>query len=209
MVVPAPEHAFFYPSRLSVMEVTVRGVKTVASQDVAAACHEIRHFIDKTFLDSLGSFALVPPQPPCARMTGTKTDGERVLGMLPEPLAVQFVSKRGGNVLFDLSLDHVLVVDRLPVPLHISLKSLFNCPGAELLETAVHENPRVGLSADAVPEPYRQHPFWVDDGQFYIGMTANYDAWHGALIAAAGDNTLTVRTRQQEEQQPPNDSSSS
>jgi len=206
MAKKAPEHAFYYPGRMAVMEVTVKGVKTVASQDIGAACHEIRHFVDRRFLESLGSFALVPPQPPCAKLTGTKTEnGERVLGMLPEPLAVQFDAKPdgglGGHLVFDLSLDHVLVVDRLPVPLHISIKCLFECHGCDLLTHAVHEHPRVGLHPDVLPEPYRAHPFWVDDGQFSIGMTANYDTWLDALTAAAGNNALTVRSTRQEEQE--------
>eukprot|EP00632_Arachnochrysis_sp_CCMP2950_P015954 CAMPEP_0185699434 /NCGR_PEP_ID=MMETSP1164-20130828/6923_1 /TAXON_ID=1104430 /ORGANISM="Chrysoreinhardia sp, Strain CCMP2950" /LENGTH=53 /DNA_ID=CAMNT_0028366369 /DNA_START=66 /DNA_END=223 /DNA_ORIENTATION=+ len=46
----APDFAFFYPNRLAALPVKVRGERVCASQDLLAASHEMRHFIDSAFL---------------------------------------------------------------------------------------------------------------------------------------------------------------
>jgi len=126
---PPPPHgphaldAFYYPSKIAVLRVKVQGHETTASQDQAANCHEMRHFIDRAFAETLGyaTARLAPPQPPCAKLTGVRTQGQRVVGMLPEPLAVTYESNSGFAL--DIRLDRVLVVDDMPVPLHVSEKA--------------------------------------------------------------------------------------
>ena len=121
--------AFWYPNLTGTIKVQVNTEVSekdaVATHDHGAACHEMRHFIDLSFLMSLPTGqdlldSLVPPNPYCTRLTGTdKPDGEVVLGMLPTKLVVEH---KDSDLVF--SLCNVLVVDDLPVPLHISFKAL-------------------------------------------------------------------------------------
>mmetsp|Transcript_7984 Transcript_7984/g.32958 ORF Transcript_7984/g.32958 Transcript_7984/m.32958 type:complete len:218 (-) Transcript_7984:280-933(-) len=166
----------------------------------------MRHFIDSAFLatvDTLSELRVVPAVPPCATLTGTKrTDGERVLGMLAEPLAVT-VKTRGGDDepahRIDLALDGVLVVDALPVPLHVSIKALQAAAEGDPVQAEALAaisglcgcgDPRAReapFAATSFPEAYRAHPFWTNDSMMYIGLSDNYESYAAGLQAARGD----------------------
>ena len=68
----------------------------------------------------------IVPHPPCTAITGNGDwSGQRVVGMLNESLRVKWVSPVSGATVI-LMLENVLIIDQLPVPLHIGCKALKN-----------------------------------------------------------------------------------
>ncbi|KAG1678290.1 hypothetical protein FOA52_013911 [Chlamydomonas sp. UWO 241] len=216
-----PSHAFYYPNLCNILDVKVLGVPTVASHDVGAASHEQRHFIDSAFLASLPGGeallgALVTPQPPCASMHGTNTPGEeRVLGMLPGQLSLTFKyredpppacssheAQRVGRKC-DLLLAHVLVVDALPVPLHLSVKAIDQAASTGEIDSdaiaplwaAAGTAGRGGRKLDAshMPERYRIHPYWSEGKVLQVGLSNSVEEMSAALSQARGNDAAAVR----------------
>lgn len=185
-----PPVAFFYPNRISAPQVRVDGVLSRVSNDFGAFCHENRSFIDRAFLESLPRGTdlvrnLVEPIPFCAQLDGTKRPGgDQVLGMLPQPLAIEAVASPPAGAppvaapqqqppsSAPLTLRNVLVVDSLPVPLHVSTKSL----GAVEYQR-MQDLPNWGFGAGRLedagvfPARYYQHPYWERQGEARIGWS--------------------------------------
>lgn len=225
----ADSQAFFYPSLMGTIPLKVLGEQVEATHDHGAVCHEIRHFVDRAWLESLeGGAALVssivPATPPCTELGGTKRPAppgyERVLGMLPRPLTVGMkVEKsppdipeddwRGRYVpqtfKVDLALANVLVIDALPVPLHVSMKALTEAAEAgSKASTALYLyiNRHNDWKRDYVtvfPERFHSHPYFTSNViQLGISIT-QADALdelarkQDHLKAFAGPNAATRR----------------
>ena len=123
--------AMYYPNLMFAPLVRVLGAEPVyASHDLLAASSEVRHFIDREYLDSVvrnqDEFVpkLVEPSPFCDKVWGMRDDKNiRVVGMMKHRLYVTiYMGEERGWL--QVKLQNVLVIDPLPVPLHISLKSL-------------------------------------------------------------------------------------
>ena len=86
----------------------------------------------------------VAPDSVVSHEHGDSVRPEKVLGMLKDPLSVS-LRVSGGEVKLNFDLCKVLVIDALPVPLHISVKSLNEAArgtsSAELLQTACRYPP--------------------------------------------------------------------
>ena len=81
--------AFFYPNQGATMKLECEGFEFVATNDVMTACDESRHFLDTHLWGELrernpNEFSdLVPPNPPCTKLTGTcqeEEGGAKVIG---------------------------------------------------------------------------------------------------------------------------------
>ena len=81
--------AFFYPNQGATMKLECEGLEFVATNDVMTACDESRHFLDTHLWGELrernpNEFSdLVPPNPPCTKLTGTcqeEEGGAKVIG---------------------------------------------------------------------------------------------------------------------------------
>lgn len=125
-----------------------------ASQDLGCANYEIRHFVSGAYLASIpGGQAyldnILDPTPPCISLWGTKSDREEiVVGMLKKRLPVTvWVGPRGGWM--SLKLQNVLVIDELPVPLHISLKALELYPEGEAQTRGTFRRDNFGIVSAA------------------------------------------------------------
>ena len=100
-----------------------------ASNDCGTAGGDNRHFIDSTYLCSLPGgqeafCSMVPPTPPCKKVNGCSSEGF-VCGQLASGLSVGILSLSADpGATMEVELDQVLVVNSLPVPLHISTKRL-------------------------------------------------------------------------------------
>jgi len=181
----------YYPSRMCLMKVMILGEKILSSNDEGAASHEIRHFIDLSTLIKLQgelklSESLIPCYPVCRSMGGKGMNDQRVLGMLNISLSAT-VSLPNGDKL-QIELDNVVVVDRLPVPLHISFKMLRRKVNAQAnfgkVITAMygalgelfgndngsHKN-KLFFKFDSSQVPdFKDHPFWAnDDDTIFLG----------------------------------------
>lgn len=192
------KYAFYYPSRADVMQdVRTRGRVTNASHDLGTASHEMRHFIDRDFLSSLEGgdqlfLELAAPLPPCQGLTGAKTDAPlHVFGMLSQPLPVRVRAARqeqemledgrrtriakGDSFPVDLQLTNVLVVDRLPVPLHISKTSLLRCwpEGEHSGDLFTTRFDGVRLDKEAFPPSYHHHPYWCSPDVHILSTCAS------------------------------------
>ena len=76
----------------------------------------------------------------------------------------------GGGV--EVQLNNVLVVQDLPVPLHISAKSKPHMLGTGAFGDApffVGGNNMEELKKESFPERYRGHPYWQNNGVIYLG----------------------------------------
>ena len=129
--------ATFHPNIMFTYPARVLGVTTVTTNDFMSSGYEERHFIDRAFLERLPGGAdllasVVPAQPPCFKLVGAGFRAT-VLGMLWNALPVTMdvvpdgpiVDPSSGHTL-DLSLAHILVVENLPVEIHVSWKVLFS-----------------------------------------------------------------------------------
>ena len=171
-----PSHdAAFHPNLTRVLHLKVKGRPTTATHDLGAYTYECRHFVDREYLCSVpGGVDLLegiaPSEPPCRRVEMVGAAPAEVLGMLPDKLPCTLWTPAGAGARRKLCLDlaGVLVVESLPVPLHVSLKSLMESCGddetlASHLCVAAQGDPvenRFGRAA--FPERYRDHDFWLD-----------------------------------------------
>lgn len=179
------EVAVFYPNRFGLQKVKVLGTSLLASNDHGAACHEIRHFVN---LSAVLGFegaqeimdSMIECTPPITAITGHNMRNQRVVGMLKEPLHVKIKIKNGPDKgkQIQLILQNVVVVDKLPVPLHISVKQLSaltpdsDKEGLNSFMGALYsDGGSTRFDASAVSAEYRAHPFWIDDGSIFLGMT--------------------------------------
>jgi hypothetical protein len=101
--------------------------------------------------------------------------GPKVVGMRPEVLIVEYTDP--SNVTFQFTLDNVLVVDALPVPIHISLKRMEDTlPEYYPLGNQIMNSGR-RLAINEVPESFRNHPYWLAFAQpFMYGMSDTFAA---------------------------------
>ena len=171
-----PSHdAAFHPNLTRVLHLKVKGRPTTATHDLGAYTYECRHFVDREYLCSVpGGVDLLegiaPSEPPCRRVEMVGAAPAEVLGMLPDKLPCTLWTPAGAGARRKLCLDlaGVLVVESLPVPLHVSLKSLMESCGddetlASHLCVAAQGDPvENGFGRAAFPERYRDHDFWLD-----------------------------------------------
>ena len=139
---------------------------------------DTRHFIDFTLLikiatgmvyqagdlktqqvhdlrQSLITSYLIPPTPACEEVCGTKQrfGNTPVLGMLMTRLHCAIYAGPQQRWIY-AKLQNVLVVDGLPVPIHLSLRALGLIP-----ELRSHTLPK--FAKNTFPKiPYHQHPYW-------------------------------------------------
>jgi len=160
--------ASFYPNICQTYKVRVLDAEPVnASNDWGTANYEVRHFIDRDYLASIDQEegimeSLISPTPPCHTVWGTKTEGgETVVGMLSRRLTITLLtdSIHGWQ---QVKLRNVLVIDRLPVPIHVSLKTLLKETNINL---SYNSNNSSMLCVTSVPRSFRDHPYWNDDGR--------------------------------------------
>mmetsp|Transcript_6212 Transcript_6212/g.9263 ORF Transcript_6212/g.9263 Transcript_6212/m.9263 type:complete len:262 (-) Transcript_6212:1199-1984(-) len=214
--------AYYYPNLVTSLPCKLNGEWINATQDMMAACGEMRHFIDYRVIEqhehySLGS--LIDPVPPCTKLTGTRTEnGDRVLGMLPEPLTVKVKCKDilGDKSIcfFDLLLDNVLVIDSLPVPLHISMKAIFQKVRAND-DTVASSNSEQDIytlinfctngdreSPESrtqhmlqYPAIYHDHAYWTSRPEFTFGLTPDMEERLNLLAAHCEKSQTSAQIR--------------
>jgi hypothetical protein len=201
--------ASFYPNLCLVLKVKVLGYPEVhATTDQGCANHEIRHFIDRAYLHSLNPQGrvlledyLVTPTPPCSKLFGTRMESS-VVGMLKGRLEVSlFVETnatfRGDGFVerhergwIDLKLQNVLVVEDLPVPLHLSLKAakLFYCGEMNSIKQV------------DFPSEYHGHAYWQPSNVLHLGSAASFsvekmEELQEELVASATGKSTKVLPR--------------
>jgi hypothetical protein len=184
--------AIYYPNRMGLQKVKVSGTPLLATNDTGAACHEKRHFINLAAVLSLDGGremieGMVDCDPPVTRIAGLHMQDQRVLGMLRGPLDVEYKVRgardRGRKII--LRLENVLVVDKLPVPLHISTKNLETKSKDPVLYTFMNEGMqgegRIEFAVESLPAEYRTHPFYADDGTHFLGLAPGGMEQHSEL----------------------------
>ena len=199
----------FYPNRSSVDEVRVGGMTVKVTNDLWAHDHEIRHFMDLEFLqetrDGQALFeSMVDPDPACLGLWGAKTDQPLpVKGMLSQALVAKYKynDNSGMQQKMELHLSKVLVVEGLPVPLHISKKALMRAwpsdvPKPDPFFSITPRRPFV-FEAESFPLRYRTRPFWTSN-VIYLGGSGSamepqaFQAAAGWLAAHQGDDSASV-----------------
>jgi hypothetical protein len=142
--------------------------------------------------------SLATPQPECFGIMGQGMEQQTVVGMLGVPLEVKV--KLDGKLIM-LRLEQVLVIDRLPVPLQISMKRLGDDASNPDLDDLTHamqnrdhsihvafnqfENGNIWEPIDVsappppqeLPAEFHDHTYWT--GSMYLGYAG--EAHGGAL----------------------------
>ena len=175
-----PDYATYYPSLANCLPVKIFGNQLNASHDGGAYCHENRHFLDVALWKELKKDhpelnEVIAPHPPCKRLQGTRVDGGNVvIGMLKNPFKVTLLKARkdieGRNIRkgqeVEIRLKNVLLVQDLPVPLHVSSKAedwRFCNTGAFDTDFSIGN-----LDETNFPQRYRAHPYWANRDTFHI-----------------------------------------
>jgi hypothetical protein len=229
----APPTAAFYPNGSSYGLVAIGAKRTAFTHDVGAACYEMRHFIDRAFLESLPSRpqatrygwdaidvrSLSPCLPTIRGPIVFCSDDTLPVGMLEEPLHLTVIA--GGAVeglnlplgtfestfeAVDIKLANVVVVNNLPVPLHISVGQFMNHQET-LVKCGAGAQPALGafiqrhcifcsamfLKKELFAQRYHRNDFW-DPSAARLGMTDNMaqqrDALKECLIACGKRNEI-------------------
>ena len=184
------EIGVYNPNRMRFIPVRILQQNVLASHDLDAVCHETRHFIDSATLQLFEGGAelfssIVECIPKCMGMLGLGMNDQTVLGMLPNPLRVTYQvtssdAAQGKNV--ELTLKNVVVVNRLPVAIHISVKKMTKDElGLFMNDIFNSREPHHKFNATNLPEQYRDHPFWAVDGSIFIGISNNMAESPGIL----------------------------
>ena len=179
-----PLYATYGPSQVNSIPVDVCGIKFRASHDFMAMCHENRHFLDVDLWKELKEKTpsldeTIAPHPPCKMLHGTRVEGgNAVIGMLKNHLKVRLINvkrdtegkkiQKGQEV--HVMLKNVLLVQSLPVPLHISAKTNNSFIKTGAFE--LNQNDQLDMEEDNFPEKYRDHHFWTkrQDMPYVINM---------------------------------------
>lgn len=175
--------AVYYPNRIPMHDIKILGKTLKATNNYGAACHENRNFIDKNALLSLnGGQNLfenrVPPIPPCSFLAGFNMPQQQVLGMIAEQIRATWEDRSGQKLIF--MLDNILIIDKLPVPLHLNIKrNLFvgSDPNIDVLfgNFVSFTFPQYKFNKKILPVQYHNHPFWTeDDENVCIGLERNH-----------------------------------
>lgn len=160
--------AIYYPNRMNLIRFTLFGERYVTSHDEGCAAYEMRHMIDRDVLGSsvegrlllqtvIDAAALDESGPGIKVIKGACMDGVKVIGILTVPLDISLED-------CVVTLDCVLVVDKLPVPCHISYTRLTKVTGTFQYHRRSATN-TVNFDNKNIPEAYRLHPFWVNEGK--------------------------------------------
>jgi hypothetical protein len=152
------EKAVFFPQLGFAIQVRVMNAEPVyATQDLGTSSYDRRHFIDKQYLEDIDinydrfSEHLVPPTIPTNCVVETYSES-KVVGMLDLRLPVTiYVGDKDGWV--QTLLQNVLVVENLPVPLHVSLKALNLFP-----EGSVQS--QNNFKSTTFPASFQEHTYW-------------------------------------------------
>ncbi|KAK3288245.1 hypothetical protein CYMTET_4273 [Cymbomonas tetramitiformis] len=154
-----PENMVFYAPNLGgVSVVHVDGLRVYASNDLGTSAH--RFMIDAACLASLPSFGLAAFEnlgDPRNGVVASKC-AMNILGVLLQPLSlsVQLCEDNVGTS--EVILRDVLVVESLPVPIHIAVRH----PSIKLTPAKFDFDAFPGL----LPPAYQAHPYWTSDTTF-------------------------------------------
>ena len=177
-----PPFAFIYPNLSSPIPIEIFGLRINATHDLDARCFDNRSFLDfalwKYLKEGISQLEeVVGPHPPCKKIHGTKADeGNIVVGMLKNIIKVTILNvnkeskdKTVGEEGTEILLRNVLLVENLPVPMHIGTKqesdiyrAVFDCYHS-ILKQLKGKHARLNLTKDQFPERYREHPYWTSD----------------------------------------------
>ena len=161
----APLKLFFYPNLMWHLRVVVDGHRMIAAtcDEGAGPPYDRRHFVDAAFLASLpgGNTDMLTlhnsgfPAP----IVGKGFEGVRAIGVLQRSFKVVI---GGSEESFEVDLAGVLVVEGLPVPLHVSTVKL-RCG---LPRGTWHS--MQPLTPTAFPQRYHGHPYWSTSSNFVM-----------------------------------------
>ena len=181
-----PPFALFYPNKSSSLPIDICGLRVNATHDLDARCFDNRSFLDfalwkylKEGNDRIGE--VIAPHPPCKKIAGTKSETTNVVvGMLKYPVSVTILNEAKdskGKIIAGakgtgVQLRNVLLVQNLPVPIHIGTKAereIYNAvfKSYQFIMTQGkgngHQYVLMDMTKEQFPERYREHPFWTSD----------------------------------------------
>lgn len=187
----AVNKAAFYPN----LGTLVRA-KILEQPEVNVTCDiltsfsvEQRHFIDKNYLESIAPHwmtKLARPTPPCSILI-MNGPHQTAVGMLPMRVSVMIYLANEAQLLDDedpwnnppkqtigkgwlqVKLQNVLVIDALPVPLHLSFRALKLDPTVTMIGGS--------FGPEDFPPTFRSHAYWESRTMFMpsLGMDSEQE----------------------------------
>lgn len=164
---------FYCPCRCGTLPIAAGGIEVKATHDIGCAEGGSMHMIDASFLHFIESGAHLNPSK-VDKVTGTLTQGQSVCGQLrelrvrayqlePDPNSRLEHSQLGMRrvAAVDVVLKDVLVVDSLPVPLHVSLSTLQKGSTRGSRLRGLGQPFDYSFGATLFPMRYRTHPYWA------------------------------------------------
>lgn len=158
----------FYPAIFGFVEAFVFGHPVRASHDLGTAGADPRTLIDARLLRSLPDFGpcalknLADPHPMSIVLSKVSMS---ILGTINIQVGVAW-PKRNGNYPVISHWVNAVVVDSLPVPLHISTKDnvaqFFSTDGP----VGSSDLQKIPFGARSLPTSYGEHPYWTSDVVF-------------------------------------------
>mmetsp|Transcript_11274 Transcript_11274/g.12780 ORF Transcript_11274/g.12780 Transcript_11274/m.12780 type:complete len:229 (-) Transcript_11274:291-977(-) len=154
------EHLTYFPNVRNVQRCYVGDMKfkCMASHDAGSKIYYPHCFIDAHFLSSVAPQEMQRLEDPCPFSFVSGRSSFRILGIISSPLLINFES-------VDFHIRNIVVVDYLPVPLHISLH---HADVESYVGTAsfTFNFDKLELIAENFPEYYRNHSFWKSKNTF-------------------------------------------
>lgn len=150
-----PDRAIFRPNLGGVSRIEINGLSVHVSNDIASQGSGECSFIDRAFATQIGQ-KYKRCRPNSCRLAA-KTDLD-VVGSVPGGMLISKVCIDATNYPEDtksMRLDTVLVVDSLPVPMHLHI------PPAHMFPVCISFRSR--LQASRFPPRYQSHPWWSSD----------------------------------------------
>lgn len=199
-VVTPDQKVIYDPNLEQILNVKVLGLVVAASHDKGSTSSNQRHMIDLYCLKMLEGGeqlvkTMIPSVPAYTNISGLNMESQQVLGILNCPLKARCDRE---STFVHVILDDVLVVDRLPVPLHISIQLLEAgfTPGLKALTTynSAEDADNFRLKRENLPEHYHTHPFFKDDSSKRVVMTgdANGQTQSRSGVRSASSNATSV-----------------
>lgn len=180
------ERVVYYPSLLGLVDATVFGQAVRASHDVGTHGRDPRTLIDAHFLAAsldVGPISLRNLADPYPITVVLGRVSMTVLGTIELPVSVAW-PRRGGLYPAVTQWVSAVVVDALPVPLHVSTsdveRPLFTREGP----VCSIDLQKMPFSRVSVPRPFADHSFWSCDASSFNGkeVTIELDSRIGGPV---------------------------
>jgi hypothetical protein len=186
----------FAPSLKTALNLEIAGKKILGTSNLGTTYDDgSRHFIDLNFLLSLPKRKhdytghvlqedLVEAEPPCERVRNTWHDESKVVGMLSKPFYIKIRNEIGEC---KWELEKVLVVNNLPVPIHVAMKNIHLNMGPVTNSIIIDNLTGIGSLVEGTDSINLAKKILMTEAGYYIDNKEETDPVHRRYFEAKYD----------------------